>query len=105
MLSNTLSVLLHFSMLSLAMAAPVTTKNHGYHFHWQHGVGGGVVGFAILILDIIVILEVLQSTRPISHKLLWCLGVFFFPLIGVIVYWLFSNRYAHMRGGGYEIIP
>ena len=37
-------------------------------------------------------------------KLLWCLVVFFFPVIGMVIYWLFSNRAEHNRGSGYEPI-
>lgn len=38
--------------LSLAAAAPVSAQGHGNS--WQYGAGGGVVGFVVLILDIIV---------------------------------------------------
>ncbi|KAF2486362.1 hypothetical protein BDY17DRAFT_321165 [Neohortaea acidophila] len=90
-----------FSLLSCAYAAPLTAQKAdgpiGLH------VGGGIVGFLVLVLDVIVWIEVLQSTRPISHKLLWALLVFIFPIVGVIIYFLFSNRKAHM--GGYEAIP
>jgi hypothetical protein len=36
------------------------------------------------------------------HKLLWCLVVFIFPVVGMIIYWLFSNRKEHQRGAGYQ---
>lgn len=49
--------------------------------------------------------EVLRSTRPVSHKLLWSLLVFLFPIVGAIIYYLFSNREAHNQGSGYEAIP
>jgi len=50
--------------------------------------------------------EIFNSNRPPSHKLLWALGVFFFPILGLVFYWLFSNRTEHMAGGsGYEAIP
>lgn len=43
-----LSLLLQFSLFSLAAAAPVHTQDAvGY------GAGGGVLGFVVLILDII----------------------------------------------------
>jgi len=74
----------------------MTTQNHGNA--WRYGAGGGVVGFVVLILDIIVFIEVLQSTRPVPNKVLWCLLVFLFPIGGMIIYWLFSNRKAHARG-------
>ncbi|RUS13676.1 hypothetical protein BC937DRAFT_94956 [Endogone sp. FLAS-F59071] len=53
---------------------------------------GGIVGIILLILDLIVIFEVLNSTRSITGKLLWSLLIFFFPLGGLIVYFLFSKR-------------
>lgn len=49
--------------------------------------------------------EVLKSNRPPLHKLLWCLVVFLFPIVGMIIYWLFSNRAEHNRGGSYEPLP
>jgi hypothetical protein len=49
--------------------------------------------------------EVIKSNRPPVHKLLWSLLVFFFPIIGLIAYWLFSNREAHNSSSGYETLP
>lgn len=49
--------------------------------------------------------EVIKSNRPPSHKLLWSLLVFIFPVAGLIIYWLFSNRAAHNNGSGYEALP
>ncbi|KAM3074146.1 hypothetical protein ACMFMG_003032 [Clarireedia jacksonii] len=106
MFRNTLSsLLLQFFLFTLAVAAPIVeTQGHGNA--WKYGSGGGVVGFIVLILDILVFIEVLKSNRPPSHKLLWCLVVFLFPILGLIVYWLFSNRAAHNSGSGsYEAIP
>ncbi|KAF2664795.1 hypothetical protein BT63DRAFT_460284 [Microthyrium microscopicum] len=97
-----LSIILELCLFSLAEASPISTQNHGNA--WRYGAGGGVVGFIVLILDIIVFIEVLQSNRPVVHKVLWCLLVFLFPIGGMIIYWLFSNRAAHNRGGGYEAI-
>jgi hypothetical protein len=51
------------------------------------------------------IVEILKSNRPSSHKLLWCVVVFLFPILGLIFYWLFSNRAAHAGSGSYEAIP
>ncbi|KAI8637003.1 hypothetical protein BD408DRAFT_69756 [Parasitella parasitica] len=56
---------------------------------------GGLVGLIILILDLIVIFEVINSNRSISGKLGWSLLVFFFPIVGLILYFLFSGRNEH----------
>jgi len=37
----------------LALAAPITTTGHGDA--WQYGTGGGIIGFIVLILDVMVI--------------------------------------------------
>lgn len=37
-----------------------------------------------------------------SHKVIWCLAVFLFPIVGAIVYFIFSNRKAHNT---YEPLP
>lgn len=70
--------------------------------------GGGIYCFVLFCIDINVrekTVEVLKSNRPPSHKLLWCVVVFIFPIVGLVVYWLFSNRAAHGGGGEYEALP
>ena len=52
MLQIALGILLQLALFSLAAAAPLSTESHGYR--WHYGAGGGVVGFIVLILDIIV---------------------------------------------------
>ncbi|KAI1368964.1 hypothetical protein F5Y08DRAFT_294300 [Xylaria arbuscula] len=105
MLHNVSYILLQLCLAAWAIAAPLaedavttaTTKTP-----WQYGAGGGIVGFIVLILDIIVFVEVLKSNRPASNKLLWCLIVFLFPIVGMLIYFLFSNRKAHNT---YEPLP
>lgn len=59
------------------------------------GLSGGLVGFLILFLDIIVFMEIFKSNRDIPLKLLWALIIFLFPLVGVIVYFIFADRSTH----------
>ena len=101
MISPAISMVLQLWLATLAMAAPIsaTTKTP-----WQYGTGGGILGFIVLILDIIVWVEILKSSRPVSHKVLWCLLVFIFPIVGLIIYWLFSNRAAYNSRADYEPI-
>lgn len=53
MSSPLLTTLLHLALATLAMAAPTMTiqKENA----WQYGAGGGVIGFIVFILDVIVI--------------------------------------------------
>ncbi|EFQ36776.1 hypothetical protein CGRA01v4_13727 [Colletotrichum graminicola] len=99
--------LLQICFALLAVAAPVSDPALGTAVHgntWQYGTGGGILGFIVLVLDIIVFLEVLKSNRPVSLKVLWCLVVFLFPIVGMVIYWLFSNRAAHNSRSGYDPI-
>lgn len=51
--STFFNLLLQFALFSFAMAEEtVTGQSHGNT--WQYGAGGGVLGFIVLILDIIV---------------------------------------------------
>ncbi|KAF3201169.1 hypothetical protein TWF191_003485 [Orbilia oligospora] len=89
---------------SLALAAPVSDEIITIQENaWGYGAGGGIVGLIIFILDVLVFIELFKSSRPASHKILWGLFVFFFPILGLIIYYLFSNRqnYTH----NYEALP
>ena len=123
MLFNLFVQLCLASFVFAAPAADVQTIDNA----WSYGTGGGIIGLIVLVLDIIVfskicdaqfsrlyvvwptlthclIVEVLKSNRPPSHKLLWCLVVFLFPIIGMVLYYLFSNRTAH-NDTSYEALP
>ncbi|KAI7088543.1 hypothetical protein KC356_g3219 [Hortaea werneckii] len=101
-----LVLFLQLALAMLTFAAPVANEPtfSAQSDAWQYGTGGGIVGFIVLVLDVIVWMEVLQSNRPVSHKVLWCVLVFIFPIVGIIIYWLFSNREAHKPNAGYEPI-
>jgi hypothetical protein len=47
---------------------------------------GGIVGLLVLILDLLVIAEVINSNRTMGAKVGWSMLVFFFPLVGLIFY-------------------
>ncbi|KAF2679426.1 hypothetical protein K458DRAFT_346730 [Lentithecium fluviatile CBS 122367] len=95
-----LAALLQLSLALFVEAAPITTQSA----NWQGPTGGGVVGFIVLVLDIIAWVEIIQSNRPPLNKVIWCLVVFLFPIIGMIIYYFFANRAQH-NSGGYEAIP
>ena len=95
-----LAALLQLSLAMFAEAAPVSTQSSS----WQGPTGGGIVGFIVLVLDIIAWVEIFKSNRPPANKLIWALVVFLFPVVGMIIYYLFSNRASH-NNSDYEAIP
>ncbi|KAI6713826.1 hypothetical protein PZA11_003268 [Diplocarpon coronariae] len=103
MFPSALSLLLQLALLSFAMAEETAVAT-GHGNAWKFGSGGGIIGLIVLVLDIVAILEIVKSSRPPLRKVLWALAVFFFPIIGLVVYYFFSNRASHGSGGGYEAI-
>lgn len=54
---------------------------------------GGIIGIIILVLDIWAIVNVIQSSATTGGKILWALGIFFFPVVGFVV-WFFAGPRA-----------
>ncbi|GIV62015.1 MAG: hypothetical protein KatS3mg044_0881 [Rhodothermaceae bacterium] len=54
--------------------------------------GVGFCGLIILVMDIIALLEVAGSNRSFGDKVLWGLLIFFFPVGGLILYYLFGRK-------------
>ncbi|TDR20592.1 PLDc N-terminal domain-containing protein [Marinicella litoralis] len=77
-----ISTLLLLGFSSMAMAAPF----------FGYGWGGGIIGLIILILDIIAIIEVVNSSRPVEQKLLWVLIILLLPLLGLILYYVIGKK-------------
>ena len=115
------NLFLQLCLAALCSAAPITAQDATT----QYGAGAGVIGFIVLVLDILVwskscsfpeslqpcremltshLVEVLKSSRPVSHKLLWSVLVFIFPIGGIVIYWLLSDRQKWNNGNGYEAI-
>ncbi|MBS0190223.1 MAG: PLDc N-terminal domain-containing protein [Phycisphaerales bacterium] len=55
-------------------------------------IGGGLISIIVLILDLIAIVEVLQSGRAVMEKLLWILLILLLPLFGVLLYFLIGRK-------------
>jgi hypothetical protein len=54
------------------------------------GPVGGVCGLIIVILDIVALVNLWQSGRSTGDKVLWTLLIVFFPVGGLILYYLLA---------------
>ena len=54
------------------------------------GPVGGICGLIIVILDIVALVNLWQSGRETGSKVLWTLLIVFFPVGGLILYYLFA---------------
>lgn len=52
----------------------------------------GLLGFLVLVLDIVAIVSILGAAKSVGWKLVWTLVVLFLPLIGMVVYFLIGKR-------------
>ena len=53
----------------------------------------GCCGLILLILDIIAVVEVINSPWSTGRKTLWVLLILFFPILGLILYYLLAREY------------
>ena len=54
--------------------------------------GLSIWGFVLLALDVLALLDVFKQPWTTGKKLLWAAIIFFFPLGGLIIYYLFAGR-------------
>ena len=55
-------------------------------------ITSGLFGLIQLALVIYAVLQIAESAVPTSRKVLWILLVFFFPLLGFIIWWFAGPR-------------
>ncbi len=49
-------------------------------------------GVVVVILDVIALLEIAQSARSTSDKILWAALIVLFPILGFVVYYFFARK-------------
>jgi hypothetical protein len=54
--------------------------------------GASICGLIILVLDVLAIIEIINSDRDSTNKLIWCLVIFFMPLVGLLLYYFIGRR-------------
>ncbi|MGC4021092.1 MAG: PLD nuclease N-terminal domain-containing protein [Cyclobacteriaceae bacterium] len=53
---------------------------------------GRLLYLAILVLDVIVVLDILRSNKDMEKKILWIIAVIFLPLLGPVLYYLIGKK-------------
>eukprot|EP01117_Protostelium_nocturnum_P020976 TRINITY_DN9856_c0_g1_i1.p1 TRINITY_DN9856_c0_g1~~TRINITY_DN9856_c0_g1_i1.p1 ORF type:complete len:106 (+),score=3.69 TRINITY_DN9856_c0_g1_i1:3-320(+) len=67
------------------------------------GIGGGAIGLILLVLDLICIFEVLNSSESLLSKLLLILLILLFPLGGLFVYCFCFKRKIRRQSLYHEV--
>jgi cardiolipin synthase len=55
---------------------------------YTHAMLYSIISAVWLILFLIAAFEILTGSKPLVHKVIWLLVVFFLPIVGVILYYL-----------------
>jgi hypothetical protein len=69
-----------------------------------YGFAGGLGTVLTLVLDILILREIILSDRDLIMKLLWIILVLTLPLLGVLIYLLFSGRHHRARASYSQIV-
>lgn len=62
------------------------------------GIGGGILGFLVLVADIWAIVSVVQSGASTGGKVLWIVLILLLPVLGFLI-WLFAGPRASRLPG------
>jgi hypothetical protein len=51
-----------------------------------------LIYLAVLIIDIIVVMDIIRSNKDMEKKVLWIIAVIFLPLLGPILYYVIGKK-------------
>jgi hypothetical protein len=51
-----------------------------------------ILSLAILVLDVVAIMDVLKSTADTNKKALWIILILLLPLVGMVLYFLLGKK-------------
>lgn len=53
---------------------------------------GAFIYIAIIVIDVIVVMDILRSSKDNEKKILWVLAVIFLPILGPVLYWVMGRK-------------
>jgi hypothetical protein len=51
-----------------------------------------LISFIILVIDIVVIVDIVKSSKDTEKKILWIIAVVFLPVLGPILYYVLGKN-------------
>jgi len=52
---------------------------------------GRLLGFIILIIDVLVVIDIVKSNKDTEKKILWVIAVVFLPILGPVLYYIIGK--------------
>jgi hypothetical protein len=53
---------------------------------------GRLISILIIVLDVVVILDILKSSKDMEKKVLWMIAVIFLPILGPALYYFIGRK-------------
>lgn len=53
---------------------------------------GRIISLLILVIDILVILDIIRSSKDTERKILWIIAVVFLPVLGPILWYTIGKK-------------
>jgi hypothetical protein len=53
---------------------------------------GRIIYLAILVIDVIVIIDIVKSSKDTEKKILWIIAVVFLPILGPILWYVIGRN-------------
>lgn len=53
---------------------------------------GRLIGLLILVVDVLVIIDIIKSSKDTEKKILWIIAVVFLPVLGPILYYVIGKK-------------
>ena len=53
---------------------------------------GNLLYIAIIVIDVIVIMDILRGSKDNEKKILWVVAVIFLPVLGPILYYVIGKK-------------
>ncbi len=53
---------------------------------------GSLIYLAIIIIDVLVIIDILKGSKDLEKKVLWIIAVIFLPVLGPVLYYIIGKK-------------
>ena len=53
---------------------------------------GRLIYLVIIVIDVLVVIDIIKSSKDFEKKLLWIVVVIFLPILGTILYYVIGRK-------------
>ncbi len=53
---------------------------------------GRLIYLVIIVIDVLVVIDIIKSSKDFEKKLLWMVAVIFLPILGPILYYVIGRK-------------